>query len=490
MVQLNADVMIDLSAAAASDIAGLVRSGSVTAKVVVECFLERIERGRHLNACSLIDRKRALRRAAEIDRAIASGRGVGRIAGVPFLVKDNIEVAGQPCAAGTPALKDEIATRTAPAVAAMIAEDAILLGRTNMHELALGITTANAFSGIAHNPYDQARIPGGSSGGASAALAARLTPLALGTDTGASVRAPAAFCGVSSLRPSVGNGFAERRYSLRAVVPLSPTRDTIGPMARNLADVALMDAIITGAAEPPAIDLAKLRLGVPRRFLWENLDHELSDICEAALRRIEYTGVTLVDVNIEALSRFDTNDSIALTLFELPPSLRSYLAERGSAVRYEQLVAEVASSDVRALLAAADAVSPGEYRHALEATLLPLRRDYREYFADNDLDGCIFPTTPIPAPSIEDTESGRVEINGIEQPGGPNAMFATVIRNLDANSLAGIPSVCFPVGMTKTGLPVGLEIDGPVGSDRLLLAIGSAIETLLGAIPPPEEAGI
>ena len=184
-------------------IAEAVRSGEASAVTIVEECLDRIERWRTLSACVLVDREGALRQAGEVDRASGAG---GRLAGVPFLVKDNIEVAGQRCAAGSPTLGRMIAATTAPTVSALIAEGAILVGRSSMHELALGITTGNPTSGIARNPYDLGRIPGGSSGGAGAALAARLVPIALGTDTGGSVRIPAAFCGVSALRPRGGGG--------------------------------------------------------------------------------------------------------------------------------------------------------------------------------------------------------------------------------------------------------------------------------------------
>jgi mandelamide amidase len=258
-------------------------------------------------------------------------------------------------------------------------------------------------------------------------------------------------------------------------------------MARNLADVAAIDAVITGAGKLPDRDLRTVRLGVPRRVLWENLDSEVAAICEAALRRIGGAGVTFVEADIEALAEFDTRASIAVSLFEFAPSLGKYLRERGARITYEHVLAGIASSDVRALTTLAQSVTAAEYSHAIEVVLPALRRAYRDYFAAHRLDGYLFPTTPITAPPIVGSESGRVEINGVEQPGGPAALFATVIRNLDASSLAGIPSVAFPAGLTRGALPVGLEIDGPVRSDRDLLGIGSAIESLLGGVPAPQE---
>ena len=161
---------------------------------------------------------------------------------------------------------------------------AIVLGKTNLHELAFGITSTNlsSFAGPVKNPYDRTRIPGGSSGGTAVAIAARIVPAGLGTDTGGSTRIPAALCGIAGLRPSVGNGGAQRRYDGAGVVPISHTRDTIGPMGRSVADVALLDAAITGGAPAAArCRCAGLRIGVPASF-WSGLEAQVDDgRCEA-----------------------------------------------------------------------------------------------------------------------------------------------------------------------------------------------------------------
>ena len=187
---------------------------------------------------------------------------MGALHGLPILIKANIATANVPTSAGTPALRDYRPASDAPVVARLFSAGAILLGKTNMHELAYGITSNNGAFGAVHNPYNPALIPGGSSGGNGAAIAARMCPAGLGTDTGGSVRIPAALCGIVGLRPTVG------RYSGAGIVPLSRTMDTAGPMARSVEDLVLLDSVITGQNAPvqPAA-LRGLRLGAARFLL-------------------------------------------------------------------------------------------------------------------------------------------------------------------------------------------------------------------------------
>ena len=196
-------------------------------------------------------------------RAAESG---GRLAGLPVPVKDNFDTADMPTTGGTPGLRDHRPRHNAPVVQRLIDEGACIMGKLNMHELAYGITSNNGAFGAVRNPYDPSRIPGGSSGGSGAAVAARMAPVALGSDTGGSVRIPAALCGVAGMRPTTG------RYSQAGVVPISHTRDTAGPLARSVADLALFDSVITGVPNDlPTIPLRGARIGVPRGHYFDNL---------------------------------------------------------------------------------------------------------------------------------------------------------------------------------------------------------------------------
>jgi mandelamide amidase len=199
---------------------------------------------------------------------------------------------------------------------------AIVLGKTNLQELAFGPTNNNAAFGPARNPYDPTRIPGGSSGGSAAAVAARLAPAALGTDTGGSIRVPAALCGITSMRPTT------LRWSQAGIIPLSHTRDTAGPMARHVADCVLLDGVITGGpTEVAPAPLKGLRLGLPRGYFWKDLDAELAAILEAALARLREAGAVLVEGDVANVAALDAAAGFPIMLYETVIELERYLAE-------------------------------------------------------------------------------------------------------------------------------------------------------------------
>ncbi len=476
-----------LAALSAREAAARIRRGALSAEALVTALIRRIEATPQLGAVTQLCAATALADARQVDVARAAGHSLGRLAGVPLLVKENIDQAGEVSRAGTPGLATHRAAQDAPVLRALREAGAIPLARTNMHELALGVTTTNPATAIARNPYALDRSPGGSSGGSAAGLAAHLAPAALGTDTGASVRAPSAFCGGAALRPSVGTGGSERRYPLDGVVPVSPTRDTLGPMARTVDDVALLDSVITGAPALKPVLLRGLRLGVPRRGFWEGLDGEVATVCAGALARLAEAGVELVEVDLSQAQLLAQNTGFAVTLYEIGPAISHYLRAAGSDLAWHRIKRQVESPDVAAALAAGAGITPEAYAAALHE-LPALRRMYDTCFADHGVEAVLFPTTPVTAPPIDETFSGRLAINGLDQPGGPAALFEAVIRNLDVGSLAGVPGVAFPAGLTRGGLPVGLEIDGPVGADRRLLAVAAALEGLMPPLPAPSFA--
>ncbi|MCB1344802.1 MAG: indole acetimide hydrolase, partial [Rhodobacteraceae bacterium] len=333
-------------------------------------------------------------------------------------------------------------------------------------ELAFGITSNNAAFGPVRNPHDPALIAGGSSGGTAAAIAAGIVPAGLGTDTGGSCRIPAALCGVTGFRPSVG------RYPVGGVVPLSPTRDTIGPMGQGVADVALLDALMAGAdtaLTPPTP--GAIRLGVPRRVLWQGLDPVVAARCEAALSRLSAAGVTLVETDPADLWADGAAASFAIVLYETMRALPAYVAARG--VPFDALLAGVASADVRAILDSQmgeGAMPERAYRAAMDRHRPAMQRHWAAWFADHGLHGALFPTTPLPARPIGADET--VTLNGAQVP-----TFATYIRNTDHGSVMGVPGISLP--LPGAGLPVGLELEGLAGADRALLAVAAALEPLL-----------
>ncbi len=470
----------------ATEAVAAVKNGSLSAEVYVTTLLARAKQMQGLNAIITLNEAGALSAARAVDARRQSGQSLPALAGLPILVKDNIDTQDLPTSGATPALKNHRPKANAPTLQALIDAGAIVLAKANMHELAFGINSTNAATGFVKNPYDTSRIPGGSSGGTAAGIAARIAPAGLGSDTGGSTRVPPALCGIVGMRPSVGNGVgAGRRYSGAGVIPISSTRDTVGAMGRTVADVALLDSVIAGTPVPAAANLRGLRIGLPRAYFWENLDNDLRAVMDAAVLRLKAAGVVFVEANFVDIGALNDKISFPIALFETYVDLPKYLAASGSDLTIDQVTAQIKSPDVAGAFGAAKTFPKAAYDAAIGTFRPQLQKLYADYFLINGVAAVLFPTTPLPAVPIDGTFSGAVAINGIAQPGGPNAQFGAFIRNTDPGSNAGIPGLALPAGMTRGGLPVGLEIDGPVGSDQRLLSIGLAMEAVLGPLPAP-----
>lgn len=479
---LSTSQQLDLTATQA---VSAIKGGSLSAEAYMGTLLARARQLQSLNAVITLNEAGALAAARAVDARRAAGQPLPPLAGLPLLVKDNINTRDLPTSGGTPALKTFQPKANAPTLQALLDAGAIVLGKANLHELAFGITSTNAAAGFVKNPYDPARIPGGSSGGTAAGIAARIAPAGLGTDTGGSTRVPSALCGTVGMRPSVGNGGASRRYSGTGVIPISHTRDTVGAMARTVADVALLDSVIAGTPLPAAAALRGLRIGLPRAYFWENLDNETTAIMNGVVQRLTDVGVVFVAADLAGIAALNDQVSFPVALYETYVDIPKYLAAEGAPLTIDQLAAAIKSPDVQGAFGAAKTFPKAAYDAAIGTFRPQLQQLYASYFATNRVDAVLFPTTPLPAVAIDGSFSGAVAINGVAQPGGPNAQFGAYIRNTDPGSNAGIPGLALPAGMTRGGLPVGLEIDGPVGSDQRLLAIGLAIESLLGSLPAP-----
>lgn len=295
---------------------------------------------------------------------------------------------------------------------------------------------------------------------------------------------PAALCGIVGLRPSIGNGGAERRYDdTNMVVPISHTRDTVGPMGRTVADVALLDSVITATPIATAEPLRGKRLGIPAVF-WSGLDRDLETVTKAARDKLADAGVVLVDVDMPGLFEQNAKVSFPVALHEPIADIPAYLEASGiKDVTLADIAAKIASPDVKGAFGAITSDAFGAaYQDAITVQRPALQKMYEAYFRDNNLDAILFPTTVAAAPAIDaEKGSGEMSING----GKPVPTFDTMIRNTDPGSNAGMPGLSLFAGMTPGGLPVGIEIDGPVGSDRKLLGLGLSIESILGSAPPP-----
>ena len=455
----------------ATELVAMMEAGETTSAKIVAELLRRAGEAGSLNAFISIDAEGALARAAELDQLRSQGNILGPLHGLPLVVKDNIHVAGLPNTAGTPGLRDFIPDADNAVITALLDAGAIIIGKTNMHELAFGITSDNAAFGAVANPFDTTMFAGGSSGGTASAIAAGLAPAGLGTDTGGSVRIPAALTGTVGFRPSNG------RYPSSAVTPISHTRDTIGLITWKVADLILLDAVIdTHAGAVPSLAAGEIRLGVPRTYYYANLDERSARIIDNALARLADAGVTLIDVDAEGIGSLVARSGFPIALYEAVHDLSNYLEAFGTNVTLSQLAAATASPDVQGIFAGITGdgqIGEDVYLAALETREM-LRQVFRDYFDSNDLDAMIFPTSILPARPIENSMH-TVELNGAQVP-----TFLTYIHNTDPGSLASLPGISLPVGLTTNGLPVGIEIDGPENSDRQLLAVAATLEQIFG----------
>ncbi|WP_158967231.1 amidase family protein [Chachezhania sediminis] len=412
--------------------------------------------------------------AAQIADLLGSG-GPGPLSGLPIGVKDNIDALPFATTGGSPALQGHVPAADAPPVARLRDAGAVPVMKLNLHEFAFGVTSNNALYGPVRNPVDPERVAGGSSGGNASAIALGLIPAALGTDTGGSVRIPAAFCGICGFRPSTG------RYPDGGVLTISATRDTIGPMAATVADCATLDGIVAGDETLPALPDRPLRLGIASDIR-PGLSAQVDDAMTKALDLLEAADITLIHV--------DAADIDAATILHGDPvafcegrASFSRLARDLVGLSYDDVAAKVASPDVAGIFAALPMLAE-QTRKAWQtaiATALPrLKGDWSALLDAAGVDAILSATVPVPPPLIGEDETMAVE--GADLP-----TFPTIVRNTTRASMLGTPSLSLPAGRDSQGLPVGLMVEGRTGEDRRVLAIGLALEAVLAPCNTVQE---
>jgi indoleacetamide hydrolase len=471
--QTAGEDLVELSAVEA---ATALRQGDLTAERYASALLERARQCEPLNAFVTLRPDAVLEAARAADRLRRQGARPLPLHGLPIPIKDSVNTHDLPTTGGTPALRNFQPQQDAPIVQRLRDAGAIVMGKTGIHELSFGWTSNNLAFGAVRNPWDPTRVPGGSSGGTAAAVAARMAPLGLAEDTQGSIRVPAAFCGIAGFRPTTG------RYPNDGVIPITPLFDQVGPVARRVDDLILFDTVVTGSGEPlDEIDLRSLRLGIDRS-LFDSTDPEVTRVTDSALAKLRDAGVVLVEAPVPDLERLVGLATAQIQSYDVIPSLRHYLAEYAAGIDFESLIT-AASSDIRqafALFAEPGApfhVSTAAYEAARDLHLPALRSTFQTWFAEWNVAALVFPTTRITAASI-----GQ-EVVDIE--GRPVSFDEAASRNISSGSTAGLPGLVLPSGIARDGLPVSLELDGPAGQDRRLLAIGRAVERVLGRLPAP-----
>ena len=434
------------------ELGALLRARKVSSAELVDQALAAAKANESSHWFITLTEEQARVEAAERDRELASGRDRGPFHGIPIAYKDLFYTRGVRTTAGSLVYRDFVPEHDGEIVSRLHEAGAVSIGKTNLHELAYGITCKNPHYGFVLNPIDPARIAGGSSGGSAAAVAAGLVPFSPGTDTGGSIRIPASYCGIAGLKPTYGV------VSRRGVLPLAFSLDHVGPLGSCVEDCAIaMNAMADGDFNlPPRTDLRGLRVGVPKNFFFENIDEQVARAVLDAVSAMERAGAQVSEVRIPDLHEANA----AARMIQYAESSAIYINHNDPALF---------GRDVWNLLQQGRLIAGHEYVNAQRVRTL-FRREFDALW--KKIDVLASPTTPITAPKLDEV---NVRIGQIEE----NARMAST-RLVRAINLLGEPAISIPCGKTDAGLPVGLQLVGPPFSDAELLATGRFVESLLG----------
>ena len=478
--------MSELTKLPAAQTIKLLRSGDITSRELVQAFLNRIEQLEpQVHAFISFAPEEAIARAEEADRRLVAWRKntdipLPPLIGLPIVIKDVLAVEDMRCTCGSKILENFVPPFSATAVERLLAAGVIILGKTNTDEFAMGSSTEHSAFGVTHNPWDLDRVPGGSSGGSAAAVAARFASIALGTDTGGSVRQPASFCGVVGLKPTYG------RVSRYGLVAFGSSLDCIGAIGRNAPDVATIFSIMAGhdpldatstdlpvprisldSSKLGQTELKGLRVGVPEEYFIEGMQPEVESAVREAIRVLESLGAEIESINLP-------NTPYAVPVYYLiAPSEASANLARYDGMRYGSRVSAETMWDVfrdtrgekfgaevkRRIMLGTYALSAGYYDayygQAQKVRTL-IKRDFEDAFKRVDVIAVpVAPTTAFPIG---------------EYAGDPLAMYLEDAFTLPAN-LAGVPGLSFPVGFDSKGLPIGMQLMGPHYQEEIILQV-------------------
>jgi len=456
-----------------SELAPKIKARKISPVELTQAVLDRIEKlDPKLNAYITVDAEGALKAAKKAQRQMAKGAYLGPLHGIPISLKDLYDTKGLRTTAGSKIMSDRAPDADATSVAKLRAAGAIIVGKTNMHEFAFGATTQNSHFGGARNPYDTGRIPGGSSGGSAAAVAADMCIASTGSATGGSIRKPAALCGIVGLKPTYG------RVSLRGVVPLAWSLDHVGPMTKCVRDAAVMLSAMAGydPGDPTSAnekvpsftralknDVKKLRIGFDSSFSSGGVDGEVLQSVERALKLFEKLGARVAEVSLPSIELTTAIESIIITTEPAAyheDNLRNRPGDYGR--------------DVRMRLEAGSAFSAVHYIKAQRLRAI-IQKEFAEVFRKIDI--FALPIAPTTAPPIG---AETVSIGGMEMDLG-----VAYLRFACPANLTGLPAISIPCGLGKDGLPIGLQLVGRAFDEATVLRAAYAFEANSEPLPKP-----
>lgn len=474
-----------------------IREGELRTKEVAACYLEQIQRAEpQIHAFVSVDPERVEARAAEVEEGIRTGRYHGPLAGVPVAVKDNICTRGIPTTCASRMLEHFVPAYDAEVVRRMESQGMILLGKTNMDEFAMGSTTETSAFGPTMNPWRNGHVPGGSSGGSCAAVASGEAPLALGSDTGGSIRQPAGYCGVCGLKPTYG------RVSRYGLIAYASSLDQIGPVGRTVDDCAVLYEVIAGRDEKDSTSSGRrpegiqasgregmegVKIGIPREYLAEGIDEEVRKAIVDAVRLMEehgaeteYFSLGMTEYAIpayyiiacaEASSNLERFDGVK---YGYRNEAASELHEMYKKSRQEGFGEEVKRRILLGSFVLSSGYYDAYYLKALKAKAL-VKEEFDRAFGKYD---CIAaPASPVTAPRAGTSL------------GDPLRMYLSDIYTVSVN-LCGLPAVSIPCAMDSRGLPIGMQLIGDCFQEKKILQAAASYERLRGAFPAAWEEGI
>jgi mandelamide amidase len=471
-----AEHLEELGVAAA---ASAIRNGDVSSEAYAAALLRRAQKEAGLNSFITIDETAVLTAARAADKA----RGAGLTApllGVPLGIKDSYLTKGLRTTLGIEGLLDHLPSKDADVVTAIKDAGGIVFGKNNLVEMSYGLTGNNSRFGQVKNPYDRSRVTGGSSSGAGGSVAARIVPAALGGDTVGSIRVPASLCGVVGFKPTLG------RWSGNGTAPIAHSLDTTGVLARSVEDCALVDRVVTKRSDqavisPPGLQALTFAYA-PKQHL-ALVDPEVEVRFNEVLRNLRDAGARIVEIDLGG-DFFTLSEMATWRLFfaETMNGVSGFLREHGVPASFEDVfnglkpaLKEVWGHAV--LPDGAGAITFEQYQAAVSVHRPELQRRFAEAFKVTGAAALLLPTTPCTAPLIAQQDNFSIA--------GQDVTYMALAKNTVPASGADLPGISIPIGLSSRGMPIGLELDGPHGSDVRLLALAQRVEAAVGRIAAP-----